>query len=247
MKHDPMSLLMPLALAIKSGNAIILKGGKEAIHSNRIIAKYLTEALNSVDATLKDALQFIDSTDRAATYALLGQHDTVDLIIPRGGKTLIQAVMEQSRIPVLQHLDGICHVYVDKAANLTMAENIVVNAKCQRPGVCNAAETLLVHAHIAPTFLPPIAAALHAAHVKLRGCKRTQALVKDVPMETATEEDWRSEYLDLILAIKVVDNLEEAIDHINTYGSHHSDSIVTDDVSAAEHFLQICGFGCGLS
>lgn len=223
-----------IGLAIKSGNGIVLKGGKEAINSNRAIVECLVKV---IDPESKDAIQFIDSTDRAATVALLAQNDTIDLIIPRGGKSLIQAVMDQTKIPVLQHLDGICHVYVDEAADITMAEKIVVNAKCQRPGVCNAAETLLVHAQIAPTFLPKTAAALHAQGVTLRGCKRTMALLKDIPITAATEEDWRTEYLDLILAIKILDSVEEAVEHINTYGSHHSDSIITENAKAAEYFL----------
>jgi glutamate-5-semialdehyde dehydrogenase len=138
---------------------------------------------------------------------------------------------------VLQHLDGICHVYVDASADIAMAESIVVNAKCQRPGVCNAMETLLVHSHMAPTFLPLVAELLQDQKVEIRGCKRTQVLLKDFPIVAATEEDWRTEYLDLILAVKMVDSLDEAIEHINTYGSHHSDSIVTNDAKAAQHFL----------
>lgn len=225
-----------VGLALKSGNAIILKGGKEAIQSNRAIVSCLRDAIQ--DPLLKDAIQFIDSTDRADTLALLAQTDTVDLIIPRGGKTLIQAVMEHSKIPVLQHLDGICHVYVDESANETMAEKIVVNAKCQRPGVCNAAETLLVHKNIAASFLPKIGADLHAQGVELRGCKHTQALIKDTPVKAATEDDWRTEYLDLIIAIKMVDSVEDAVEHINTYGSHHSDSIITENKENTRYFFE---------
>ena len=229
-----------IGLAVKSGNGIVLKGGKEAINSNRAIVNAAVQAFSqlNIDPIIANAVQFIDSTERAATYTLLGETENIDLIIPRGGKTLIQAVMDHSRIPVLQHLDGICHVFVDESAQLEMAENIVVNAKCQRPGVCNALETLLVHAHIAPQFLPHIAQTLHAQHVELRGCKRTQALIKEVPVVSASEADWRTEYLDYILSIRVVDSLEEAIDHINTYGSHHSDSIITENQNSVTTFFQ---------
>lgn len=229
-----------IGLAIKSGNGIVLKGGKEAIHSNRAIVQSLLPAFAKLttDPLIAPAVQFIDSTQREATYTLLAQTDFIDLVIPRGSETLIHAVMEHSNIPVLQHLHGICHVYVDESAKLDMAENIILNAKCQRPGVCNAMETLLVHAHIAPTFLPLITHALHAHHVELRGCKRTQALVTQVPILSATEQDWRTEYNDYILSLRVVDSLEEAIAHINHYGSHHSDSIITENQNAADEFLQ---------
>jgi len=228
-----------IGLAIKSGNGIILKGGKEAIESNRAIIAGVLQAFKQAveDAALVDAVQFIDATDREATYTLLAQKDHIDLIIPRGGKSLIQAVKDHTHIPVLQHLDGICHVYIDDTANLEMAKNIVVNAKCQRPGVCNALETLLVHAHIAPKVLPLVVEALHQQGVEVRGCKRALALIKDTSIIPATEEDWRTEYLDLILSIKIVDTLQEAIDHINTHGSHHSDSIITETGKSAEHFL----------
>ncbi|MFI4955265.1 MAG: glutamate-5-semialdehyde dehydrogenase [Gammaproteobacteria bacterium] len=229
-----------IGLALKSGNGIVLKGGKEAINSNRAIVNSVLPAFATlkIDPLISEAVQFIDSTERSATHTLLAQTDSIDLIIPRGGKTLIQAVMEYSRIPVLQHLDGICHIFVDESAKLDMAEKIIINAKCQRPGVCNAVETLLVHAHIAPAFLPVIAQALHAQKVELRGCKRTQALIKDVPILSATEEDWSTEYSDYILSIRVVDSLEEAIEHINHYGSHHSDSIITENQNSATEFLQ---------
>jgi glutamate-5-semialdehyde dehydrogenase len=229
-----------IGLAIKSGNGIILKGGKEAIESNRAIMRCVLNAFQQVvdNANIVNAVQFIDSTEREATYILLAQKDYIDLVIPRGGKSLIQAIAEHTDIPVLKHLDGICHIFIDDTAQIEMANNIVLNAKCQRPSACNALETLLVHAQIAPKVLPIIIPALIDAGVELRGCKRTLALVNNFPISAAIEDDWRTEYLDMILSIKIVDALEEAITHINTYGSHHSDSIITETAKHAADFLQ---------
>jgi glutamate-5-semialdehyde dehydrogenase len=221
------------ALCLKSGNAVVLKGGKEAIHTNTAIARILTAAI--ADAGLPPAsVQLIESTDRAATKTLLRQSDLIDVIVPRGGPSLIEAITNESSIPVIQHYAGICHVYVDDHADLEMARAIAVNAKVQRPGVCNAMETLLVHRDVAERFLPAVAADLEAKGVELRGCARTQSLVPSA--KTATEQDWSTEYLDLILSVRVVDGLEDALDHIERYGTGHSDAIVTDSYSNAQRF-----------
>jgi glutamate-5-semialdehyde dehydrogenase len=180
------------------------------------------------------AVQLIPTTDRQAVAVLLRQRDLVDVIVPRGGPSLIEAITTQSAIPVIQHYAGICHVYVDDRADLAMAEAIAVNAKVQRPGVCNAMETLLVHRDVAERFLPQVAAPLRAAGVELRGCPRTRAVLPDVA--GATEDDWRTEYLDLILSVRVVDSLADAVTHIATYGTGHSDAIVTDSVAHARAF-----------
>ncbi len=223
------------ALCVKSGNAVILRGGKEAFHSNQALYGVLRETLQAVGLPT-EAVQMVETTDRDAVGAFLGLAEGIDVTIPRGGKSLIERVTAEARMPVIKHFDGNCHVYVDRAADLDMAQRIVHNAKCQRPGVCNAAETLLVHSDIAGEFLPPMAAALIQEGVELRGCPRTRELVEAAG--EATEDDWRSEYLDLILAVRVVDDLEAAIQHINEYGSHHTDAIVTGDLAAAQRFLQ---------
>jgi glutamate-5-semialdehyde dehydrogenase len=221
-------------LCLKSGNACILRGGKEAIHSNLAIAAALRKGL--AEAGLPEAsVTVLESTDRAMVAAMATAEGLIDLIIPRGGEGLIRAVTESATIPVIKHYNGICHVYVHAAADLKMAQEIVVNAKTQRPGVCNAAETLLVDAQIAQTFLPEIVRKLRENKVELRGCEMSRAIVPD--MKPATEGDWREEYLDLILAVRVVDDLAAAVEHINTYGSKHTDAIVTDDIAAAERFV----------
>ena len=222
-------------LCVKSGNACILRGGKESIHSNMAIAKALSTG--AVNAGLSpDVIQLVPFTDREGVKLLAQMDRYLDVIVPRGGHSLIEAVVEQARMPVIKHYHGVCHVYVDKAADLAMAARIAVNAKCQRPGVCNAMETLLVHRDVAEKFLPSLAKALREKGVEIRGDKRTvEVLGSDV--KAASEEDWTTEYLDLILSIRVVDSLELAIDHIEHYGSHHSDSIVTADESAARRFL----------
>lgn len=222
-------------LCLKSGNACILRGGKEAIHSNAAIAQALSAG--AVHAGLPaDVVQLVPFTDREGVRLLAQMDRYLDVIVPRGGHALIEAVVGHARMPVIKHYHGVCHVYVDKAADLAMAEKIAVNAKCQRPGVCNAMETLLVHRDVAGEFLPSVAKALRDRGVELRGDKRTgEVLGADV--KPATEEDWTTEYLDLVLSIRVVDSLEQAVDHIEHYGSRHSDSIVTADEAAARKFL----------
>ena len=221
------------ALCLKSGNAVVLKGGKEAIHTNTAIAAALASAI--ADAGLPPAsVQLIETTDRAAVGVLLRQSAYIDVIVPRGGPSLIEAITRESAIPVIQHYAGICHVYVDAAADLAMAERIAVNAKVQRPGVCNAMETLLVDAAIAETFLPRVAAALSAHGVELRACPVARQWIPAAV--AATDEDWRTEYLDLILSIRVVDGLDAAVEHITEYGTGHSDAIITDSYAQAQRF-----------
>ena len=222
-------------LCVKSGNACILRGGKEAIHSNTAIAGALSAG--AVNAGLSaDVIQLVPFTDREGVRLLAQMDRYLDVIVPRGGHSLIEAVVEHARMPVIKHYHGVCHVFVDKSADLAMAEKIAVNAKCQRPGVCNAMETLLVHRDIAEKFLPSVARALRDKGVELRGDKRT-CEVLGAGTKEAAEEDWTTEYLDLILSIKVVDSLEDAVDHIECYGSHHSDSIVAADEASARKFL----------
>ncbi|HPC15661.1 MAG TPA: glutamate-5-semialdehyde dehydrogenase [Candidatus Hydrogenedentes bacterium] len=221
------------ALCLKSGNACILRGGSESIHSNMAIAQVFVEGAVAAGVP-EHAVQIVTTTDRAAVGEMLKMDRYIDMIVPRGGKGLIARIRDESRIPVVAHLDGICHTYVHRDADLAMAKAICLNAKLQRPGVCNAMETLLVHVDAAPRFLPEMAEALRAGGCELRGCARTQALIGCAP---ATDDDWITEYLDKILSIRVVDSLEDAIAHINTYGSHHSDAIVTDSYAAAERFL----------
>jgi glutamate-5-semialdehyde dehydrogenase len=224
-------------LCFKTGNATILRGGSEAIHSNRAIAAALASA-----GAPEHSIQLIPFTDRESVAVLAGMDQWLDLIIPRGGKGLIETVVSLARMPVIKHYDGICHLFVDKAAEIDMAVSLTVDAKTQKCGVCNALETLLVHREIAKEFLPKAAAALRAKHVELRGCAETQAILTDtIP---ATEEDWSAEYLDLILSIKIVASLEEAVSHINRYGSHHTDTIVTADDEAAERFLHTVDSAC---
>ncbi len=221
-------------LCFKTGNATILRGGKEAIHSNRAIAAALQEG--GAKAGLPDhSIQLIPFTDRESVRHLCEMDRHLDLLIPRGGASLIEAVVSMARMPVIKHYDGICHVYVDQQADLDMAEAITINSKTQKPSVCNAAETLLIHRGIAATFAPRIAKALAAKGVEVRGDEDFRALAGDgiVP---AVESDWTTEYLDLILSAKIVDDLDAAIAHINRYGSHHTDSIVTRDEAAAAKF-----------
>ena len=220
-------------LCLKSGNACILRGGKEALHSNRAIAEILRNALDLSNLNA-DAVIMIDSTDRGVVPAMARAEGLIDVIVPRGGEGLIRAVVEAATIPVIKHYTGVCHVYVHARCDLGMAEQIVLNAKCQRPGVCNAAETLLVDQAVAERFMPVIARELQARGVELRGCPRTCQLVKGI--SSADQADWSAEYLDLILAVKVVDDLDDAIAHIDAYGSGHTDAIVTDDLAAAEAF-----------
>ncbi|MBU4375883.1 MAG: glutamate-5-semialdehyde dehydrogenase [Candidatus Omnitrophica bacterium] len=230
-----------VGLCIKSGNSVILKGGSEALNSNAAIFKCLRDALSGTSIP-KEAVQLIISKDRNAVKELLKLNNYIDLIMPRGGEGLIKEVTENSRIPVIKHYKGVCHVYVDEDADLNMAHKIAMNAKVQRPGVCNAMETLLVHADVVARFLPGINRDLRIAGVEIRGCKKTQAILKGV--KAATEDDWYEEYLDLILAVKVVEGLDEAIRHINKYGSGHSEAIVTDDYRNATEFLARVNSAC---
>jgi len=223
-----------VGLCIKSGNAIILRGGSEAINSNIAIANILVRS--AMDAGLPEGcIQLIDITDRQAIMEMVKLDEYIDLIVARGGLELIKVVSENSTIPVAKHSAGICHTYVDADADLQMAEDICFNAKVQRPGVCNAMETMLVHKDIAHSFLPRMIQRFKEAGVEIRGCAKTKKIVPDII--DATEEDWWTEYLDLILSIKIVDDINEAIDHIMTYGSHHSDAIVTKDYDRAMKFL----------
>ncbi len=223
------------ALCVKSGNAVILRGGSEAHRTNLALGRLIATTLQDCDLP-PAAVQMVPTTDRNAVGEFLKMRSVIDLVIPRGGKSLIERVVAEATMPVLKHFDGNCHVYVDAAADLEMAERIVVNAKCQRPGVCNAAETLLVHAAVAERFLPRIGRVLVEQGVELRGCPLTQHLIPHA--RPATEEDYRTEYLDLILAVRVVESLDAAIDHINTYGSRHTDAIVTNDLAAARRFVE---------
>ncbi len=223
------------ALCLKSGNAVILRGGSEAIHSNRAIAACLRRAM--LDSHLpQDAVQLVDSTDRSLVGELIRADKYVDVIIPRGGKSLIERIASEARVPVIKHLDGICHVYVDRAADLEMAKKIAVNSKMQRTGVCNAMETLLVHAAVADAFIPDVAAALGEAGATLRGCARSCALVPG--MQAANEADWDTEYLEAILSVRVVDDLDAAIEHIAAHASGHTESIITADYAAGMRFLR---------
>jgi glutamate-5-semialdehyde dehydrogenase len=221
------------ALSIKSGNAIILRGGREALYSNAALHRVLQDALRAADLPI-DAVQFVQNIDRAAVGHLLKLNDLIDLVIPRGGEGLIRRVAEEARMPVLKHYKGICHVFVEKSADLDRAERIVLNAKCQRPGVCNAMESLLVEEAVAGSFLPRVAAGLRRRGVELRGCPKTCVLVPEAIQARA--EDFDTEFLDLVLSIKVVGGLEEAIAHINTHGSGHTDAIMTNDLTAARRF-----------
>ena len=226
------------ALCVKSGNAVILRGGSEARYSNRAIAAILAEGLD-ISGLPKAAVQFIDTTDRAAVGALLKCDQYVDVIIPRGGKGLIQRVMDDSRIPVIKHLDGICHTYIDRYADPQMAEDIAFNGKMHRTGVCNATETLLVHESVAEAFLPWIGRRLLEAGCEIRGCEQTMELTgDDVPVVKATAEDWDTEYLEAILSIRVVESLDAAMAHIEKHSSRHTEVIVTEVHSRAMRFLR---------
>lgn len=223
-----------VALCVKSGNACVLRGGSEALRSNAAVCRCLRAAAeqNGVPA---DAIQLVEDASREEAAEMMRLHGLIDVLIPRGGAGLIKSVVENSRVPVIETGAGVCHVYIDESADLEMAKRIIVNAKCSRPSVCNAAETLLVHAAVAKRALPEIGAALLAAGVELRCDPRAKALIPG--SIEAVEEDWPTEYNDLILSIRVVDSIAEAIDHIQTYGTHHSDAIVTERYSEAERFL----------
>jgi glutamate-5-semialdehyde dehydrogenase len=223
------------ALCLKAGNAVILRGGSEAINSNRALVAVLAKSAVA-NGIPEGAIQLLEDTSRDSIMELIHLHNVVDLIIARGSEEMINHVMKYSTVPVLGHGKGVCHVYVDDPADLSMAEKIAYNAKVQRPGVCNAMETLLVHKNIAGQFLPIIAEAYAAAKVEIRGDDQTRAYIPSAL--PATEDDWRTEYLDLVVSVRVVDSLDQAIEHINRYGSGHTDTIVTKDKQHAEHFLK---------
>jgi glutamate-5-semialdehyde dehydrogenase len=222
------------ALCLKSGNAVILRGGSESIKSNLAIASILQGVLAKTSLPV-NAIQVIPVTDREAVSAMLQLDEYIDLIIPRGGEELIRAVVAQSKIPVLKHYKGVCHLFVDAQADIDMAVNICMNAKTQRPGVCNALETMLVHKDIVSKFLPLAAKKLKKAGVVIRGCEKTRSILKKI--EKADESDWYAEYLDLILAVKIVEDIDEAIAHIEKYGSLHTESIITNDYANSQRFL----------
>ena len=223
------------ALCLKSGNAVLLKGGSEALHSNLLLNEIVSEALKKANLPEK-SIQVIPYKEHEAVGILLGMDEYVDLIIPRGGEGLISFVVENSRIPVLKHFKGVCHVYVDEYADIEMAQTICFNAKVQRPGVCNAMETMLVHNKVASSFLPAMIEKLTNAGVEIRACENTVKLHPDLPL--ARESDWPAEYLDLILAVKIVGSMDEAVDHIERYGSHHTETIITNNYERAQAFLE---------
>jgi len=223
------------AICIKSGNAVILRGGSDALNSNVAIGEALREALVGTNVPI-DAVQVVSSPDRKVAEELMGMREYIDVLVPRGGVDLIKTVVEVSRIPVIETGTGNCHVYVEEDADLEKATAIVINAKCQRPGTCNAAEKLLVHSKIAEQYLPVVIAELRKNNVEVRGDEKTRKIIRDV--KAATEQDWGTEYLDLIIGVKVVQNLNEAIMHINKYGTKHSDSIITKDFNKALTFIR---------
>ena len=223
------------ALCLKSGNAVILRGGSEAHHSNQAIGAVLRQACAETRVP-QDAVQVVQVKDHALVNELLQLEQYIDLIIPRGGEDLIRAVVANSKVPVIKHYKGVCHVYVEADASLEMAERICLNAKVQRPSVCNAMETLLVHEAIAPKFLPGMIAKFQAAGVEVRGCENTHALVPGI--KSATDSDWTEEYLDLILAVRIVKDLDQAIDHIERYGSEHTETIVTTNYQKSREFIE---------
>jgi glutamate-5-semialdehyde dehydrogenase len=225
-------------LCIKSGNATILRGGSEAIHCNQALAKLVREGLAGAGLPA-EAVQIIETTDRAAVGALITMPEFVDVIVPRGGKGLIERLMKESKVPMIKHLDGICHVFIDDKANIDKALPVAFNAKCHRYGTCNTMETLLIARAIAPSVLPELAKLYEEKQVELRCDPEAIALLAGYPhLKAAVEEDWHTEYLDAILSIKIVANVDEAIDHINTYSSQHTDSIITEDYSRAMRFLR---------
>jgi glutamate-5-semialdehyde dehydrogenase len=223
------------ALCLKAGNAVILRGGSEAHHSNQAIGALLREACANTAVPL-DVVQMVEVKDHAFVNELLQLEAYIDLIIPRGGEDLIRAVVGNSRIPVIKHYKGVCHIYVDADASLEMAERICFNAKVQRPSVCNAMETLLVHEAVAPKFVPAMVAKYQAAGVEIRGCEKTRAIAAGI--KQATESDWTEEYLDLVLAVRIVKDIDEAIDHIERYGSEHTESIITNNYQRSREFIE---------
>ena len=232
-----------IGLCFKSGNSVILRGGSESLNSNLAIYKVLKAVLKKHNIP-EGAVNLITTPDRRAIDELLKLNEYIDLVMPRGGEGLINKVVKCSRIPVIKHYKGICHVYIDEWADLNMAHKICFNAKVQRPGVCNAMESMLVHKDIAIRFLPGMLKELSEAGVEIRGCPMTKKIAKNIKIKSATEKDYRTEYLDLILSVKVVETLDEAIDHVNNYGSHHSDSIVTENYEHALKFLRQVDSAC---
>ena len=230
-------------LCLKSGNSVILRGGSEAFHSNQAIGKVLRKVLAKMGLP-QGAIQIFPHTEREAILEMLQLEEEIDLIIPRGGEDLIRFVTNHSKIPVIKHYKGVCHIFVDESADLEMATRVCLNAKVQRPGVCNAMETLLVHEKLAGRFLPRVAKALRKEGVELRGCPRTKKVLPDI--KEAQEKDWFQEYLDLILSIKVVKGIEEAIEHIGRYGSLHTEAILTSDYQNAQRFLKEVNSSCVL-
>jgi glutamate-5-semialdehyde dehydrogenase len=229
------------ALCLKAGNAVILRGGSEAIHSNRAIAEVLQGVMKQMGIPVA-ALSLIPFTEREGVLEMLKQEEFIDLIIPRGGESLIRFVVENSRIPVIKHYKGVCHIFVDESSDFDMAERIIVNSKVQRPGVCNALETLLIHKSVAAAFIPRIAATLGGLKVELRGDGQFRRYAPNAT--PATEADWQAEYLELILACRVVDDMDAAIAHINRYGSLHTESIITSDYSRAQRFIREVNSSC---
>lgn len=223
------------SLCLKSGNAAVLRGGSEAINANLALANCIKTGLQQAGLP-EHVVQIIDTTDRAAVGAMITMPEAIDVIVPRGGKGLIERISRDARVPVIKHLDGICHVYIDQHADITKATNIAINAKTHRYGTCNTMETLLVHQAIASQVLPNLAEAYANIGVELRGCQQTLEIIPDA--KTASEEDWQTEYLAPILSIKVVDDIDQAIAHINHYGSHHTDTIVTENYTLSRRFLR---------
>lgn len=224
------------ALCVKSGNAVILRGGKEAAHTNKALHALLAGCLKSCGLP-PEAVQFVDRPDRALVGEFLALGGLIDVAIPRGGRSLIERVSEEATMPVIRHFDGVCHVYIDEFADLNRVPAIVINSKCQRPGVCNAAESLLVHTGVAKTILPTLARDLKKAGVEVRGCEKSCELVPE--FKPATREDFAAEFLDLILSVKIVDSLDQAIVHIDEFGSGHTEAILTDDVPNARRFTTL--------
>lgn len=238
-ENRPNVTLEAASLALKSGNAIILRGSSDAIHSNQAIAKAIQHGLRQSELPI-DSIQVVETTSRDAVGQLITMTDFVDVVVPRGGKSLVERISNEAKVPVIKHLDGICHIFVDEQADLDKAVKIALNAKTHRYGVCNAMETLLVHQHIASEFLAKIVPLYREKGVELRVCEQTQHIFKQLNLAEAvlaSEEDWATEYLDAILSIKILDNAQQAIEHINHYGSHHTDAIVTENYSLARLFL----------
>ncbi len=230
-----------VGLCFKTSNGVVLRGSSHTLNSNLAIVKILKQVLIEKGLN-EDFFIYVPFKEREAIKILLSCKEYIDLVIPRGGESLIKAIEKMSKIPVIKHYKGVCHIYVDKNVNIQTALRIVFNAKVQRPSVCNAVETLLVHKEIAPNFLPQISQKFKHAHVVIKGCDKTRKILPDA--EPATQKDWSTEYLDLIISIKIVDSLEQAIEHINTYGTHHSDGIITEDINTANQFLEEVDSAC---